>query len=457
MRSLSFFTPFRLTTISISSIMACMMRIYSLPLLFILITSAFASTDKYPGRDLTDDAGSAKTEEKAIAKNCAGLTDSLTQLLDGLKLKTEARIFQFRDSLLSKSLRAADSILPTQELKSMKENLQIISDQKSCLKFFIVNSADALRSIEETILAGYEQIPHDSAEENDVYGPITDSLGSVYEVMTGTIADSVSSLLDAFGAYVDEVRQRELEKPADITISISSSTHSHTNMRDDGLNQFVTSPSIMFNLLWGFSAGRGIGYYPTSSKTWDGSSLDVNYDLSVSKQISLSAGYSYFQFSSSSKLRKASFNNSVAVAISYLDEKIYFGTGIDLYIGKVNDPVFHIAGGYPFVLTRDGVAFAVSSTPEFLVCWGSQDQGVTNAQLKKLSKTNAAATETKSKKPRFGILGYEISLPVECTVEKLSFKFAPDFIIPVNVEDGSNTSPWVDLSLDIEFALNLFE
>ena len=432
------------------------MRVFSLPLLFILTISCFASTERYPSLESTVDAGSTTTEGKVIVQYGVGSTDSVIQFLDRLKLKMEIRIFRFRDSLLSKSLKAVDSILLAQDMNGVKENLPFMRDQETHIKLFIVNRADTLRLIEEAILAGYGHIPIDSLDENDLCGQIADSLNAVYEAATGTIADSASSMLEAFGAYVDEAKQKELDKPADMTIGFSSSTHNHTNMRDDGIHQFAASPSIMFNLLWGFSAGCAIGYYPAASTVWDGSSLEVGYNLSIGTQLSVSAVYSHFVFSSASKLRKASFNNAMALGMVYTVEHVYLASGVDFFIGKVKDPAVHIEGGYSIGLTTEDAPCVISFVPALFVCWGSQDPGVTKAQLKKLAKVNIVATDIKSNKPKFGILGYEISSSLECTYKKLTLKFSPEYVIPANVADNSSSSPYLDVSFGLEYAMDLF-
>jgi hypothetical protein len=403
---------------------------------------------------ITDSVSSLLDEFSELA-NELKQKDSLVQLIYKLKLNSETQVFKFRDSLLSKSFKEADSILPADEINKTKENLKLIDDKKSYFKLYIVNSTDKLQSVENTILAGYIKTINNSSVDKDVYYDAADSVKSVYEEKTGTIADSVSSLLEAYGEFINELRQKELEKPGDIILGLTSSTHNNINLRDDGINQFVATPSIMFSLPLGFSAGYSIGYYSQASTKWDGSSLNLNYDLALGKQVSFDAAYSYFKYSSSAKVRKALFDNLASVDVAYDGEKVFLGSGFDFYIGKVVEPALYIDGGYTFLLTRESSPFGISFKPELLVCLGAQDPSITEKQLKKLAKQNNT-TPAKLKKQKFEILGYQISLPFEFTYKRLTFELSPDYIIPVNVTDGSTSSPYFNLSLEVEYGLNIW-
>ena len=425
--------------------------------------SAFACDRSFVSslRDTTD------TEENTTNNGFALIKDSLSKAFATIKKQSDDHINRLQDSLLIQTFKDVDSVFPASERKSLKAYSAVISAKESNLKLFIINSTDSLKISQRAVVDEFFKAITDSTLDTDLSAEIADSLDSAFDENAETIADSASSLLEAFGDYIDDVQQAELDKPAEVKIGLTADSHNHINMRDDGRQQFVAAPSISFTLPFGFSAGASIGYYSGESTKWDGATQYINYDLLLGKN-TFYVTYSHFNYNSTSTKRKASFNNAIATGINYEGEKLYFAGRFDFYLAKVKEPAFFIEGGRPFLLTGEDAAYAISVMPELSICWGVQDTGITALRLKKLPPPKKAASKTllkitatpkakaKASASNFSVLGYEFSVPVEYVYKRISLKLTPDYVIPVNVSDGSTSSPFVSVSLEMEYGFNIF-
>ena len=430
-----------------------------------MVTSVFASNGDIILR-FNDTTG---TEENAPEKDFTIIKDSLNKIFDSIKKESDNRINRFKDSLLAKSFKDADSILPAAAYKSFKEYAKVVDDKKSNLKLYITGSTDALKTTQRIIVAAFFKALTDSSVDEDICAEVSDSLNSTFDEATESIADSTTTLLDGFSEYIDEIHQIESTKPGNITIGLDSYTHNQTNMRDDGLNQFIATPSISAILPLGFTAGFSIGYYSDAITKWDGASQYLTYTLSVGKQTALYTTYSHFNFTATSKRRKALFSNSMATGFNYEGENLYLASGFDFYLGAVKEPTLFIDGGRPFLLTGEDRPYEITVLPELMVCWGVQDTGITAQRLKKLLPKKPATPAIKAKiagtqkvKAKtgltdFNILGYEFSAPLEFVYKRLALKFTPDYVIPINVVDGSSSSPYLNVSFELEYGINIFK
>ena len=422
--------------------------------LFFITAGSLASPVNISIADSTstpDSAVSTVINEKSFAER----RDSVLKLVDVLRKDSETKLYRFRDSLTSGTIKAIDVLLPAAEMKIYKDSLKIVNTKTAAIKKYIAYSIEKLLLKESEVFAVNEKTINDSLNDSEIYEVTVESINNISDEGIQVISDSVAVLIESFGEYVGELRQSELDKPADITIGISFATHGQSNMRDDGISQFSSAPSVSVRLPWGFSAGYAIGYYPDATKKLDGSTFGLGYAVSLSKKLSLSGAYSYFAFSNTSNKRQALFHNAMSVAASYTASNIYLSSGGSFYLGQVQDPAIYIQAGRLFTLTNDNSEIGVTMMPDMNICWGSQDPTITLRIP--IGKNGKPLPPPKNpKKPKFGILGYELSLPIDFTYKKLTVKLSTDYIMPVNVADKSNSSSYFNFGFGMDYAIRIF-
>jgi hypothetical protein len=305
-----------------------------------------------------------------------------------------------------------------------------------------------------------------ASESDTLAGIYGDSMATVVEAWEDAIDDSVvafsDSVLDQISTLTSEyAERRESESVSHLVVGGTFQTHSSYRGRDDGIVESTFGGTLTYHHRTGLFIGGGIGWTSRPTPGPDDGSLDAGYEFDLSSVLDGSLTYTHYWYSDSSTRPQAVTNQSVEGmftldldAVSFLGTLSYdFGGG---------------TGGAEFTATLDvskdimvpgkTLGGTLMFSPTLSATWGDQDERLLQRRLEKLKKK---VVVVRSAKPAlvFGIMAYEVSLPVRLHVGMFSFEPQFEYIIPAGVlnsgrtllnKDPSTTDPYVSFSLGVE-------
>lgn len=382
---------------------------------------------------------------------------------------------QFRDSLLyvnrdSLNTRRKDLVkITANNIKNIFDGyikLQIDS-MRSFYAGFIVSLNQQKENIKNNIGAIQKNEFNDALDD---YRDLMDSLSDMFQEKFGALADTISyfagdslegckdSLFDyTWDRIDDQYDENELaginktsgkveHEPAnEIDISLTYDSHYSYRGRDDGIHEYAIAPSVQYQHKSGFGAFIDLEFLSKSPGNPDGVDGGISWQFDISDAFGIQLLYTHFLFTDSSKEERASLNNNFE-AIFNLETK-YYNTNLTLDLdfgGGVREGSITWYNSLPVTLSEHILKGKLTFEPNLSFTIGEQ-----NLFLIAKRKLKPGDIKVKKSSSTFGIMEYEVGLPLTLETKYLIVKPVFYLIIPVNVLDLSTKSSFGDFSVEI--------
>lgn len=300
---------------------------------------------------------------------------------------------------------------------------------------------------------GYFKGVVDSLREN-----FRDETSSLMDEQTETLQDKYESLRDSLVDVRDNLIDRRLNeidmeryRSSRFVISSGYSGHNSYRGRDNGLPQQMIAPSIEYRHSSGFSIAASTYWLDKTPKKWDEFQLSAGYEFNVSEVVGISFSYTHFWFSDSSRSAQSVFKNAVGAGLSLDWPVASFGANADLAMGTASEFTVATSVSHPFEIPLS-LYNRIMVEPTLTAFIGEQNSDLTTLRIKRVKGKKVVSTQTQVNN-FFGILDYEVSLPVSIELAPVTLSPAVTYIIPLNVIDESTATGFLSFEFDIRVKL----
>jgi hypothetical protein len=272
-----------------------------------------------------------------------------------------------------------------------------------------------------------------------------DALQDAFETVRDSLTDLRDLLIERRLGEIDYQRYEATR----LTISAGYASHTSYRGRDNGVAQRMIAPSVEFHHSSGFSIMASTSWVDQEGKSWDGASASAMYEFTIGDIFGAGVSYSHFWFSDSSLSSKSVFKNAFGANASLSFPLVSFSLDADLATGSASEFTLAASASHSFEIPLT-LYNGISIEPTLTAIVGEQNSSLTTIRTRgaKGKKVVGVTTQTNNS---FGILAYELSLPVTINLGPVTLAPSLIYTIPKNVIDLSTTSPF----LDFEFVVSL--
>jgi hypothetical protein len=359
-----------------------------------------------------------------------------------------------------------DSAYLMQKIFSTKLHAYGITQQQAMQHHFLLYQSEILRIKNSHAACTDCSKPEDYSNECTSFYEYADSssdrfftsLNDLYDDASSSLTDSIGTLNDSLIIFVETLmdnREGELDSleahSNKLQISTNANSTAHYHGHDGGVNQSVVSPQLSFRHSSGIKLALGTSWLDQQANHWDGTSLGLSYDFTISPVLGGSFGYTHFWFDSSSTQVQSSFNQSIVGELDLFTSIADFSFGGEINFDHQSefDLTFTATHYWQFGRT-------VTLAPLFAVSWGEQNLALIAKQIQKAqqlkakgkkSATKTATTTSTNKLNIFSILDYEISMPVSIRIGRIILTPSVTAVFPLAVFDNSRTLTFLNFGL----------
>lgn len=238
----------------------------------------------------------------------------------------------------------------------------------------------------------------------------------------------------------DDIKKLE-KKSGYFKLAISYLTNAVYNGRKDSVVLPYITPSLGYYNKSGFYINGSLSYLSSSVQSRiDLFSLVTGYDFNISDKVSSGVYASKDFFNNSSTAVRSESNGSIGGNISYDPGFITVNGGINLMFSNRTDISLNGSLAHSFSLGDEENAWNI--TPTLAVNVGTQNfyqDYIKNKAKKKNGNTGAVQVQQN----KFGVLNYELSMPISYDAKKWGLYLTPTYAIPQNpisfTAPGGNT------------------
>lgn len=276
-------------------------------------------------------------------------------------------------------------------------------------------------------------------------------ISDLSEAVSGSIDDGhdyARDLLDERAEEIADSVSTEEERASHFVVGLSYTNRATYRGRDGGVDERAYSPSIAYYHRSGLNFAVSASYLPASAQPWDQSALTVGYDFDAGDLVSGGLSYSHFWFRDSSLLSRSVLDQSVSASLLFSLSRAMLGVSAGLDFGNKSEYNFGSFVMAPLRLSRDGAKLELILEPGASIAWGQQNSDVLARRKLKL-KIKQLARARQAVSSVFGVMSYDLSIPVSIRIGPCSARPALNYTIPTNVLDGSTSEPYGGFSLDL--------
>jgi hypothetical protein len=274
-----------------------------------------------------------------------------------------------------------------------------------------------------------------------------DTFQDRYETIRDSLADLRDNLIDH---RLDEI---DYQRYVATRFAVSSGYSSHTTYRgrDNGVPQQMINPSLAFHHKWGIDIQISSYWLDQTPKSWDGVAASLAYEFTVGRIIGGTLSYNHFWFSDSSRSSKSVFKDAFDGGLSLNWPVLTLSVNGDLATGTASEFTLAASASHQFEIPLT-LYNKISIEPTLTATIGEQNSTLT--ALRKGPKGKKVIGVTTQTNNSFGILDYEMSLPVTIDLGPVRLSPSVTYIVPRNVIDLSTTTAFVDFDFSVSVAFH---
>ncbi len=374
----------------------------------------------------------------------------------------------FSDSILTAvkdtiDLQRTDSLKMTS--KNFENNLSSYGNDQAS----IISSSmkDFKTQIENLSIKAFDNIDDASDSLDSIQSDLIDSLSSVIDDFKDSMQDSLSTLTDSLSSLADTFTDEQSDSNEAVADSIQNTQDSsayftaavgyvgHETFKgyDNGLKQAGYSPSVAYNNPLGFSAAISATKL-TESSNWDEFDASFEYDYDFADYFGISLSYSHSFYGTSNTKVNVGLTNDIGVGLNITTPVLVINPTFDYAFGNKSD----IFIGFNFsqeidLASNDDGSNQLSITPAASASLGTEN--FLNSTLRKRKvKGKIVSKNVKTVDSSFGIMEYELDLPINYQIG--NFLIAPEYsyIFPVRQPVGESSNSFGYFSLNL--SLNIY-
>lgn len=276
---------------------------------------------------------------------------------------------------------------------------------------------------------------------------IDDTTGSLKE----SVNDSLQTLKEDYASYL-------LDHASHLEIEAVYASQSSSRGRDNGISLASYNATATYQHNTGLFVAGSAGWTSQSDLNPDMGSLSAGYAFTISPMLAGSASYTHFWYSAGSPRPAAVTDQEVsgmlALSTTVLNAA---GTLLDDYTaGGGSEMTIELALSKDIDISEQAFGGTLKVSPTATATWGQQTERILQKRVKRTQKKEIVRT-TGTPYDVFGIMDYELSLPLELMVGNFIVEPAIDWIMPVDVlnqktvlvKDPSSSSPFLSAGLTV--------
>jgi hypothetical protein len=286
-----------------------------------------------------------------------------------------------------------------------------------------------------------------------------DALSTIAEERRDILADAFESARDSVrdirdGLFDNRLGDIEVWRYGVSRLVLSSAYASHSSYRgrDNGLVDQSLSPSVTYRHSSGLSIQTSTYWQNNAGNRWDNFQLTGGYEFRISDVIGGSLSYSHFWFNDSSRSELSVFTDNTQAGFSFDWPVVSIAALGSMNFGTASEFTLTTSIAHNLEIPLS-LYNKVTITPSLAWVLGQQNSELTTLLTTKAKGKKAVTTTQTKATSSFGILDYEISLPV--TFELGPFTLVPSatYIVPLNVVDASTTKSFINLEFSISLTI----
>jgi hypothetical protein len=236
-----------------------------------------------------------------------------------------------------------------------------------------------------------------------------------------------------------------------LIVSTGYSSHSTYRSRDNGVLQQMIAPSLRFQHSSGFGIEVSTYWLDQTPKRWDDVAASVSYEFTAGSLVSGGLSYSHFWFSDSSRSSQSVFRNAFGASLWLNWPVVSLSVNGDLATGDASEFTAAVSASHAFEIPLT-LYNRISIEPKITATIGEQNSSLTILRTKGLKKKRIIGTEIQSN-TMFGILGYEMSVPVTVDLGPVTLSPSVCYVKPLNVIDESTTKAFFKFEFGASLAI----
>jgi hypothetical protein len=431
-------------------------RLRWLTALFLMFFCARACSQALPAEQLR--SASAASLDRHLAAG-SRISDSLKIALKQTLANLTARNFSLRDSLLlagADTLRHAGKDSVTHVCGSMAGALSLLNARTMCsLDSAHAHHSALLRQVTEQFIPSLKE-----AEEgddpiqalNETLATLADSLSTTQIDRTSLAIDVLVETSDTYRDSLTELTRTLIDETPVTSIVLSFGYNSLVAYqgRDNGVSQYAVMPSLGYHHASGLFVSGSASLVSQPTGQWDNGSLSLGYERDLSACLSIQTSYTHYWYRKDSEEASSNINNSVMGDAALFLAGILLDVNGNLDFGSSSEISLGMAIGYRISCGSLFSRIPATVEPRFSAFYGQQDGAEIIITQTNIAKNKpAVVTTTTTARKIFGIMDYQIGLPLKLSLGRESI--TPQFIydIPLNVIDGSSTAPFGSFSVEM--------
>ena len=234
-----------------------------------------------------------------------------------------------------------------------------------------------------------------------------------------------------------EDNKKETKKASYFTFSTSYLTNAVYNGRKDSTVLPYLTPSLGYYDKTGFYISGALSYLVSSAANRiDLFSVSAGYDFNISNQVSGGVYASKDFYTGSSTSVKSETQGSIGGNLSYDPGFLTFSGSFGLLLSKQADVSLGASIAHSFSVEDGENTWSIS--PILTASLGTQNYYQSYLKTNARKKNGNTGT-VQVQQNKFGLLDYELSLPIAYDAKKWGLFFTPTYAIPQN--PASHTAP----------------
>jgi hypothetical protein len=264
-----------------------------------------------------------------------------------------------------------------------------------------------------------------------------------YETIRDSLADLRDNLIDNRLGEIDYQRYVATH----LAISTGYSSHTSYRGRDNGVPQQMFAPSVAFHHSSGFGVEVSTYWLDQTPKRWDDVAASLTYEFTAGSIISGALSYSHFWFSDSSLSAKSVFKNAFGASLSFNWPVLALSVDGDMATGAASEFTLAISASHEFEIPLT-LYNKISIEPALTSTIGEQNSTLTTLRTKGAKGKRVVGVTTQTNNT-FGILDYELFLPITIALGPVTLSPSVTYVIPLNVIDDSTPTAFVDFEFSV--------
>jgi hypothetical protein len=253
------------------------------------------------------------------------------------------------------------------------------------------------------------------------------SVDDASKEFVSSINDTLSTLKEDYAAYLRDHASR-LECGASLV------SHAASRGRDNGVNQASYGPTIVYHHTSGLTAGASTAWSSQGGSSPDVASLTAGYEFTSSDIVQGSVQYTHFWYSAASSRPGAVTNQEVSGMLAVTTTAVNLtGQITDDYTANGGSEVsIELTLARDLTLSGHLLGGDVKITPSAALTWGEQNEVLRQRRVIRAKKKNIVRISG-TPDNTFGIMDYELALPVTLAIGNWNLVPTIAYVLPMNV------------------------